>query len=260
MRIISFNVQFRRREPAARLRRRMSSIADFLLQLNPDLICLQEVTPAAWAVLSDRLQPLFAEFCPRDDGVRMGEAAPVLCLSDGWKPVARHSFWFSETPDRPSKAWGAAHPRVCSALKMQPNTFAGPPLWVMSLHLDHHSRQARIHSLDLLEQQVCEFRGAGAEVVVCGDFNMPAYRRPMRELLGAGGPLRDATHLHPVHSLTPTYLGWSPLRLARARIDHCLHSQGWAVDAYETLMPRYRDSRLLSDHRALQVDLSPSGA
>lgn len=236
----------------------MHAVADFLLQLCPDMICLQEVTPAAWDVLKNSLSPPAAEFCPRTDGRSKGEASPALCLSNDWTLEKKESFWFSETPEKPSRAWAAAHPRICSGLKLR--HCCNPtmkPLWVLSLHLDHHSKIARANSLKVLEQRVRAKIRSGADVIVCGDFNMPSYRKPMRELLSESGPLRDATHLHPVDSLKPTYLGWSPLHLAKARIDHCLHTSGWKTDAYDAVMPRHQNQRL-SDHRALSVDLSPS--
>ncbi len=238
------------------MQRRMQAIAAFLTELRADLICLQEVTPAAWEVLRERLKPVAAEFCPRKDGRSEGEASPVLCFSRDWKKELSESFWFSETPDKPSQAWGAIHPRICSGLKLQHRNPTMKPLWALSLHLDHRSKPARANSLKLLDERVRRKFADGAEVIVCGDFNMPAYRKPLRELITGDGPLRNATHLHPVESLTPTYLGWSPLRLAKARIDHCLHSKGWKTEAYDAVLPDHQDLRL-SDHRALSVDLSP---
>jgi endonuclease/exonuclease/phosphatase family metal-dependent hydrolase len=235
----------------------MHAAADFLLQLCPDMICLQEVTPAAWDVLEERLAPLSAEFCPRTDGHSTGEASPALCFSKDWKTEKRESFWFSETPGKPSRAWGAVHPRVCSGLKLRHRNPTMLPLWLLSLHLDHSSKAARANSLKLLANRVqCKIR-SGAEVIICGDFNMPAYCKPMRDLLSETGSLRNAAHLHPVESLKPTYLGWSPLRLAQARIDHCLHSNGWKTERCETHCPCHENSSL-SDHCALSVDLSPS--
>jgi len=234
----------------------METLADFLLHLCPDMICLQEVTPPAWKILEERLSPPAAEFVPRGDGRKSGEGSPALCLSRDWKQEASESFWFSETPESPSRAWEAIHPRICSGLKLRHRNPAIKPLWVLSLHLDHHSKAARANSLKLLDERVHQKIADGAEVIVCGDFNMPAYRKPLRELITGAGPLRDATHLHPVDSLKPTYLGWSPLHLAKARIDHCLHSNGWKTDHYDAVMPRYQNRRI-SDHRALVVDVSP---
>jgi endonuclease/exonuclease/phosphatase family metal-dependent hydrolase len=214
------------------------------------------VTPPAWRILEEKLSPVAVEFVPRGDGQKSGEGSPALCLSRDWKTEEQQSFWFSPTPERPSLAWGAAHPRICSGLKLRHRNPAMKPLWVMSLHLDHRSKNARANSLKLLGKRVRQKLAEGAEVIVCGDFNMAPYRKPLRELITGDGPLRDATHLHPVESLTPTYLGWSLLHLAKARIDHCLHSRGWKTDCYEALMPDHNGQRF-SDHRALVVDLSP---
>ena len=235
----------------------MNGVAGFLQQQCPDLVCLQEVTSSAWDVLKEKLSPQSAEFCSREDGQRKGEASPVLCLSKDWALEETDSFWFSDAPDKPSRAWGAAHPRVCSGLKLRHTNPTMLPLWVLSLHLDHHSKTARANSLVLLEKRVRAKLKSGAEVIVCGDFNMPPYRKAMRDLLSDKEFLQNATHYHPLDSLKPTYLGWSPLHLARARIDHCLHSEGWKTNDYEALMPHFQNQKL-SDHRALSVDLSPS--
>jgi endonuclease/exonuclease/phosphatase family metal-dependent hydrolase len=257
MRCVSFNIQRRPRESAPARAERIADCAAFLRELRADALCLQEVEPAAWPALRATLRPIAVAVHPRQDGRARGEAVPVLLLSRDWTAEDEDHFWFSETPEHPSAAWGAAHPRICSGLKLRSQNAAVPPVWIYSLHLDHRSQIARARSLELLERRVVSRLRGDETLVLCGDFNMPPYRQPLLHLARPGGPLRNATHFHPVEALTPTYLGWGPFHFLKGRIDHCLHSPEWTVNRYRAVAARRRGRRL-SDHRALVVDLSPA--
>jgi endonuclease/exonuclease/phosphatase family metal-dependent hydrolase len=91
-------------------------------------------------------------------------------------------------------------------------------------------------------------------VVIVGDFNMPGYRREVRDFLDREPELLDATRLNPVGALRPTFLGWGPFRLAKARIDLCLHTRNLRADSYRAEHPEW-EGQMMSDHRAVVVDL-----
>jgi endonuclease/exonuclease/phosphatase family metal-dependent hydrolase len=258
MRIISFNIQYRRRENAAARQHRMEQISAFLKSLKPDVICLQEVVPDGWATLVDQLQPCVMDYVPRGDGHSSGEGVPILCCTQAWSAEESMHFWFSETPEEPSRSWGAVHPRICSAMRLRKRTDETAALWIVNLHLSHNSQLARENSLKLLQRRLRSLSESGSEIMLCGDFNMPFYRRSLLDF-AQNAALKNATHYHPVNLLKPTYLGWSPFRFFRARIDHCFHSSGWQVRRYQALLPDWNEDRL-SDHRALVVDLSPSSS
>jgi len=253
MRIVSFNIQNRRGESPQDRAERLQACAAFLKSLEPDLIGLQEVTPDAWNELGEALHNPEAVFTPRVDGMRSGEGAPAICLNPDMNLLDRKSFWFSETPESPSLSWRAAHPRVCSYLRIE--EAAENVLWMFNLHLDHRSRLSRRKSLGLLRERIQELTSSEDGIVICGDFNMPGYRKDIKEFLDGEPRLADATHFHPVGSVRPTYLGWGPLRLARARIDLCLHSENLKVKAYHAENPDWKGRRI-SDHRAVVVDFS----
>jgi len=237
----------------------MEACAAFLRDLHPDLLCLQEVRPAAWKLLRDRLPVRDAAYAPRIDGRAAGEGVPALLLSDQWHCAHKERFWFSETPDTPSVSWRAAHPRVCSVLRLRPANApdTSSALHLFNLHLDHRSRRSRARSLGLLRERIHSTAVSGDHIVICGDFNMPGYRKEVRDFLAGTPPLRDATHHHPIGAVRPTYLGWGPFRLAKARIDLCLHSPGLHADHYHAVTPEHR-GQTISDHRAVVVDFSSS--
>lgn len=253
LRIVSFNIENRLGEPIGTRNSRLRHCAAFLKSLEPDLVALQEVEPTAWQCLRDELAVDEAVFTPRADGECTGEGVPVFRLNPDLAVLDHHSFWFSETPDIPSRSWRAAHPRVCSALRVGDG--AAQPLWLFNLHLDHRSRQARVRSLDVLRDHLRELTAPDDRIIICGDFNMPGYRKSLRNFLHGEPKLRDATQHHPIGALRPTYLGWGPLRLARARIDLCLHSQNLRVKSYHAVNPEWQ-GRWISDHRALVVEFA----
>lgn len=253
LRIVSFNIENRLGETLVNRYSRLRHCVAFLKSLKPDLVALQEVDPEAWKCLCDELAVGEAVFTPRADGARMGEGVPVFRMNPDLEVLDQHSFWFSETPDIPSLSWRAAHPRVCSALRLADG--ASQALWLFNVHLDHRSRLARLRSLEVLRNRLRKLSAPGDRIVICGDFNMPGYSKSLRGFLHGDPELRDATHLHPIGAVRPTYLGWGPFRLARARIDLCLHTLNLRVKAYHAVNPEWQ-KRWISDHRALVVEFA----
>jgi endonuclease/exonuclease/phosphatase family metal-dependent hydrolase len=254
MRLVSYNFQNRRGEPPAERQARCERCAAFLKYLKPDVVGLQEVTPDAWKELHRCLGEPASVYLPRVDGQHAGEGTPLFCLNNRIRIEEKGGFWFSETPDVPSLSWRAAHPRVCAFLQLR-DPVAGS-CWLFNLHLDHKSRAARRNSLRLLRERIEEVTAVGERIVVVGDFNMPGYRKEIRSFLDGDPLLVDATRFHPVGALRPTFLGWGPFRLAKARIDLCLHTKGLRADRYQAVHPEWEDE-VISDHRAVVVDLSP---
>jgi endonuclease/exonuclease/phosphatase family metal-dependent hydrolase len=253
MRLISFNIQHRRGEDPEHLSTRMQACADFLHAQEPDLFCCQEVTPQAYQILTQKLQAHTAHYLPRAENQPSAEGVPLWITNPSYTPIDSGHFWFSTSPEASSLSWRAAHPRICSWIKIRiPEK---PPLWLFNLHLDHRSRRARRESLHLLQHQIRSVTSPGDAVLVCGDFNMSGARKEIRRLAHAEPPLQDATHTHPIGFLRPTYLGWGPFRLAKARIDLCLHSPDLQATTYHALDPEF-NGHILSDHRALLLTIS----
>ena len=50
----------------------------------------------------------------RDDGREAGEYSPVFYLKERFKILHQSTFWLSDTPEKPGKAWDAACPRIAT--------------------------------------------------------------------------------------------------------------------------------------------------
>jgi endonuclease/exonuclease/phosphatase family metal-dependent hydrolase len=253
LRLVSFNIQNRKGEHPEALTHRMKACAAYVQSLQPDLLCLQEVTPDAYAVLKNKLRPVHHHFQPRKENFTRAEGVPILLMNDRLQCIQSGSFWFSTSPEISSKSWQAAHPRICSW--MQLSRTGATDLWIFNLHLDHRSRRARRRSLHLLQEKIRHLTSPEDALLVCGDFNMPGTRKEIRHMAKQDPPLLDATRTHPIGFLRPTYLGWGPWQLAKARIDLCLHSARLQIDEYHARDPKW-ESEQISDHRALQLTIS----
>jgi endonuclease/exonuclease/phosphatase family metal-dependent hydrolase len=170
MRLVSFNVMHRGNEPRNLQTERMRRLAAFIRSLEPDVVALQEVTPGMWDTLQNGLELREWEFRPRGEGVDGGEGVPIGILSPGWRILDQRSFWLSDTPEVPSRLRGAAHPRVCSSVRVDD----GKNVWsIFNVHLDHRNARVRGRSLNLLQRQVTDGSVNEEVRVLCGDFNMP---------------------------------------------------------------------------------------
>ncbi|KAH6689393.1 endonuclease/exonuclease/phosphatase family protein [Verticillium dahliae] len=85
----------------------------------------------------------------RDDGDRLGELSPVFYRVDTWKCEVFKNYWLSETPDRPSKGWDAALPRIVTVGEFV-HKRTGQRAVVMSTHFDHLGVVAREQSAKLI--------------------------------------------------------------------------------------------------------------
>lgn len=258
MRIVSFNIQNRLVELESHHRARIRRCADLIQSLSPDIACLQEVIPESYEWLQDAFGTAVSLNVPRDDGKLEGEGTSIFLLNDRFTLLDRGHFWLSGTPDEPSRSWRARANRIATYLGLGEADSDRPNLWVYNLHLDHRSRTARRKSLELLASRILAASQPDDQIVVCGDFNMSPKRRTLQRFLSQPPHLLDAAAEHPEQSQTPTFLGWSRLRLAKARIDYCLHSRNLRCSAYHTVFPEREDDEI-SDHRLIYCDLEPEG-
>lgn len=251
LRILTFNIRHDLSEQPDQRCKRVRLTARFLKEQSPDLLCLQEVTPEAFSELTLALQPEFSTFCPRDDGHRQGEGVPIMVFGKCLQVVREERFWLSATPEKPSFGWTARCRRIVSAVCLAGED--GRRIWLLNLHLDHRSREARANSLHLLRRKITTYRTEPDDAfILCGDFNMKPTDPLFPPFLDGDPPLLKAT---PLSLKRATFHGWGPLRLGRGTLDYCLHSAEFRTDSCEVVETRFQGRRI-SDHNAVQVDLA----
>lgn len=282
IRVLSYNVRYANRgDHHDAWHDRRDAVARLVRFHRPDVAAFQEPLPDQRRDLRERL-PSY-EFVGRGRGTGgEGEGCPIAVRAGRWEIVDSDTFWLSETPDRQSVGWDAAHPRIATWARVRA-VDGDAALLVVNTHFDHVSAAARRESARLLRERVPELAGevAGAgepggspPVVLVGDLNCTPGSDPHRILLGddpeadagASGTgenavddriaLRDAAAVTDLRHGPETSLTDFARLIDGRRIDHALVSPGVDVAAFATLADRDDRGRYPSDHLPILTRLS----
>ena len=145
----------------------------------PDILNVQEARPNQMDDLKSVLNDYKAIGLGRDGG-NLGEHSAIFYNSKKLKVEDTATFWLSETPNKVSKSWDAAYPRICTyglftVLKSKQK------VWVFNTHLDHVGVNARLKGMALILKKINEVNTQKLPVILTGDFNV----EPDDELISA---------------------------------------------------------------------------
>jgi endonuclease/exonuclease/phosphatase family metal-dependent hydrolase len=173
VRLVSFNIRYGYAEDGPyEWRFRRADLRALLLELEPDVLCLQEAMRFQVGEIAEWLAGYSWVGVGRDDGEENGEYAAIF-FKDGKTPRCG-TFWLSPTPETPgSMGWGARLPRICTWAEVGDLTIA-------NVHLDHESAMARAEGMRLILERV------QGNAVICGDFNAETSE-PFFPLLAQAG-------------------------------------------------------------------------
>ena len=199
LRVLSFNIRYGTADDGTN---RWSYRRDLVIQTiranAPDVIGMQEVL----AFQADELRQALPEYeyvgVGRDDGVRGGEAVPIMFKRERFVPVDLGHIWLSPQPDQPGLCgWDAACPRMITWVRLGFRKYPLNSFYVFNTHFDHHGERARLESAKLLRRATDAL--GGKPLIVMGDFNCgpgsPPYAVPdcrRRQPGGADRRLRGA--------------------------------------------------------------------
>lgn len=173
----------------------------------------------------------------RDDGQQAGEHAAIFFRTDLFELLEQGHFWLSQTPQTPSVGWDAVLPRICSWGHFR-HRESGFQFLFFNLHMDHVGIQARLHSAQLVLQQM-QVLGKGLPAILTGDFNVDQTHPSYRELV-AGGSLRDAYEVCDLrYAQNGTFNSFKTENFTESRIDHVFLSPVFHVHKYGVLTDTY---------------------
>jgi endonuclease/exonuclease/phosphatase family metal-dependent hydrolase len=171
MRIMSFNIKWEDGDEADNSwEKRREKVASMIRFHHMDIIGLQE------PILSqlDDLEQLLPEYkwvgVATFDGEKDGPFDAILFRKSRFTLIEYDFFFLSETPDMPSKGWGAKYPRAVIWAKFKDNKNI-KDFYFFNTHFDYHSQEARDHSALLLKEKIALIAKEEPYIVV-GDFNL----------------------------------------------------------------------------------------
>lgn len=229
-------------------------VADQVQWLRPDVLGMQEVLPGQRADLVAAL-PGYRWIGEGRDGEGKGEAVPIAFLEARFELLASGTFWLSPTPEKSSKAWDAAFPRVVTwtRLRMLPE---GPVVLAINTHWDHIGLVARRESAKQILRWIEANAGRCDHVLLFGDFNSTLDSEQLKTLTGGRVALRDARAISRTAPFGPegTFTGFKTVPEPRA-IDHLFVGEAVAVRRY-AVFSQIIDGRVPSDHFPVLVDVA----
>ena len=187
----------------------------------------------------------------RDDGKEKGEYSAIFYDARAFRLIGQETFWLSATPDRPSKGWDAALPRICTRAVLEQRS-SGLRFNVFNVHFDHVGVEARKQSVSLILDTINKVAGDDP-VILIGDFNFEPDKEPYRI---ATAKLRDSRKTSQTTPYGPeaTFNGFAFDKRPESRIDYVFINDQLRVLHYATLSDS-KDMRYPSDHFPVIVTL-----
>jgi len=135
-------------------------------ELQPDVLCLQEVHPPQYAYLKKHLVGYESVIGYRENRGVHSEACPIFYNAARFTLLESGTFWLSDTPEVMSKYEDAWHYRISTFVRLQDKD--GTIFTVYNTHPDYRIESNRIRQLLVLADRVKKTEGP---VIVTGDMN-----------------------------------------------------------------------------------------
>lgn len=156
-------------------------IEKIIKEYQPDIIGTQELTKKALEDMK-RILPEYDYVGMGRNGGDKGEHTAVFYLRDKFELHDEYTFWLSATPERPSRAWFAAFPRICTTCTLSLKSAPEQRLSIFNTHLDHMSYWSRVNSLKLITNKIHEqYMKTLDSVLFMGDFNATPTSKTLRK-------------------------------------------------------------------------------
>ncbi len=211
----------------------------------PDIFGVQEALRHQLEFLGEQLPAYSWVGVGRDDGEAGGEYSAVFFRKSRFSVQQSGTFWLSPTPERVSKGWDAALPRICTWALLEDKA-AGRHVWVFNTHFDHVGREARRMSASLLLLRLWEMNRQRYPVVLMGDFNAGPNTEPIQILLRELYDARVRSQ-EPPFGPEGTFNGFRFHEPVELRIDYIFTTPDLRVRKYAVLSDS-KNCRYPSDH------------
>ena len=189
----------------------------------------------------------------RDHGDDRGEFTAIFYNHVKFELLKENTFWLSKTPEKPSKDWDAALPRICTyghfKVKDSPVEFL-----LFNTHFDHVGKIACKESAKLILKKIEELNPNKLPVVFMGDLNLESDTEGIQLIVKN---MLDA-HVaagHNAHGPVGTYNGFDFTKPVTRRIDYIFTSPNNIEIKKSGILSDSFDCRYPSDHLPVYAEL-----
>ena len=231
--------------------RRKAHVINLIRHYSPELFGVQEAKKNQMDDLLNALPEYDFIGVGRDDGKDAGEFSAIFYKKERFEVKESSTFWLSETPDKPSKAWDAALPRIVTWGKFKDNE-SGKEFYFYNTHFDHVGVTARAESAKLIVEKI-QNRKDTLPVIVSGDFNAIPAAEPYKILSAA---FKDAAEVskNPAYGPKGTFSGFDLKEDQDFRQIDYIFVNGAEVISFETIAD-YVNDKFPSDHLPVMAEI-----
>ncbi|MGB7394962.1 MAG: endonuclease/exonuclease/phosphatase family protein [Pricia sp.] len=231
---------------------RRESLVELIEHYGPSFIGIQEALRHQVVYIDSILTHFSYIGIGREDGKLKGEYSEIHYDSTKYKVLENHTFWLSETPDKPSVGWDAALERICTSGLFE-NRASGKKLWVFNTHFDHKGDAARAESAKLIIEKIKEVNTENLPVVLMGDLNLTPDQQPIQRIQNYMEDGKKITKT-PFYGPTGTFNGFDRNLVLDRRIDY-IFVKGLDVRSYMHIDDRMQNNKHISDHLPVLITL-----
>ncbi len=251
LKVISYNLKISG-DGLRAVEKRMPYIVDTINAHTPDSFGVQEADKKWVDGLAASLENYAHVEKYRDDGIEKGESSAIFYLKDKYELIDSGHFWLSETPDVPSKGWGAGHYRIATYAILRDKT-TGFVYAHFNTHLDNASALARTESVAVISGKIAEI-APDIPVVLTGDFNFSEGCDDYKNVLSCG--LRDTKYMAAEYDDHATYHGYHVVTFEVEPIDYVFVNGYCSSVKSSKIESDFTHHILASDHFPLIVELT----
>ena len=233
---------------------RMERAAQFIRDMQLDVVGTQEVLHSQFEDLKRMLPEFEGVGVARDDGKTKGEYSSVFYRKDKFDALDSGTFWLSENPDSVGKkGWDAACVRVATWAKLQ-HKETGKIIMAVNTHFDHVGVEARKQSALLIIRKIKEIVG-DRPAVLTGDFNVTDQSDAYQTITTNEFVLKDAHKIAAkVTGVNYTFHNFTRQPLEkRSKIDFIFVTP--TIEVLSSDIPQEVEGALLSDHNPQWIEM-----
>jgi len=156
---------------------RKEHLVSLINSKQPDFLGTQEGLPFQISYINESM-PNYKFIGTDRDGNGKGENTAIFYNNKKFENLKQQTFWLSTTPDKVSKAWDAAYPRICT-YGLFKDRLSNTKFWIINTHLDHIGVQARKKSIELILNKIKKFNVKNYPLIFMGDLNAQPESKPV---------------------------------------------------------------------------------
>ncbi len=221
---------------------------------NPDIFGTQEGLPFQVEYIDSQL-PKHSFIGESRDGDGKGEYSAIFYNQDKFEVIKQHTFWLSITPDKVSKGWDAAYPRICT-YGLFKDKMTNQKFWIINTHLDHIGIKAREQSVLMILRRIKEINKRNYPLIFMGDLNAEPNSKPISILKSE---LKDTKEISIEKPFGPngTFNAFQFDKPVTKRIDYIFISKNNSIKINKyAVLSDSKDLKYPSDHLPVLVQLT----